>query len=104
MIITICDKYFDTEKIRDLTITNTSVLIDTEDDFYTLRYTDREDIQDALNYQYFKELTRGELQKAVNTIIFVCEFFINSKTQCYMCPLQKQKGCIFTTIPLDWRT
>ena len=104
MIITICDKLFDTEEIRDLTITNTSVLIDTEEDFYTLRYTHEEDIQDALNYQHFKELTRGELQQAVNTIIFVCEFFLNSKTQCYMCPLQKEEGCVFTTIPLEWRT
>ena len=104
MILHINNQEFDTEDIRNLTITNTSVLIETEEDFYTVRYHKREDIQEALDYQHFKELTRGELQQAVNTIILTCEFFLNSKEQCSLCPLQRFEGCVFTTIPLDWRT
>ena len=103
MILTICNQTFDTDIIKELTVTNTSVLIGTENDFYTIRYTNKDDIQDALNYQHFKELTRKELQQAVTTIILVCEYFINSKTQCNLCPLQRAEGCVFTTIPIDWR-
>ena len=63
MIITICDKYFDTEKIRNLTITNTSILINTKKNFYTLHYTNKKNIQNTLNYQYFKKLTKKNYKK-----------------------------------------
>lgn len=103
MIITICNKQFDTEKIQSLSITSTNVLIDTEDNFYNLRWTHEESIQEARNYLKFQKLQKQELMDAVILIMTVCEYFINSKTQCANCPLKRKQGCIFYSIPIDWR-
>lgn len=103
MYINICNKTFETNEIINLIIRNNKVLIDTEEDFYELRYSNKEDIREAEEYLKFKSITRNELLNAVNTIIVVCEYFINSKDQCEDCPLQRKEGCIFTTIPIEWR-
>ena len=100
---TICNQVFDTEVINNITITNSKVLIDTDEDFFELRYTYEEEIIAAKNYLKFKELTRKELLNAVNIIIMTCDYFINNKEQCVPCPLHKRNGCVFTCIPIEWR-
>jgi len=103
MIITICNKQFELEQINDISITATNVFIDTEEDFYNLRYTNEEQIQEAKTYLKFKKLQKEELMEAVMLLITTCNYFINSKTQCSMCPLKRQHGCIFYSVPIDWR-
>ena len=103
MKITICNHQFDTENIIDLNITESSVLIDAKDDFYRLRYTQESEIIEARNYLKFKSLRKRDVMDAVMTIILICDYFINNKTQCELCPLKRNKGCIFESIPIDWR-
>ena len=103
MKITICQQEFDTEEIRSLQITSSKVFIDTEDEYYELRWYKEEDIKAAEEYLRFKELTRKELLDAVNTIMITCDYFINEKEQCKPCPLQKRNDCVFTCIPIEWR-
>ena len=103
MIITICNKEFETQEIRSIKITSSKVFIDTEEDYYELRWITYEDIKAAEDYLRFKELTRKELLDAVNIIMITCDHFLNEKEQCSLCPLQKRNGCVFTCIPLEWR-
>lgn len=103
MIITICDRKFDTEDIKSINIRENKVFVETKDDFFNFRYTDHEEIREAEDYLNFERLTEKELQKAVMTIILVCEFFLNQKEQCVPCPLKKKEGCLFNYLPIDWR-
>lgn len=103
MIIRICEREFDTQTINDITITSSEIMIDTEEEYYMLRYYSEEDIKEAKEFLKFKELTRKELLNAVNIIILTCDYFINNKEQCSACPLQKKNGCVFTNIPIEWR-
>lgn len=103
MQITICNQIFETETIKNIDIAEGRVFIDTDDDYYSLRWTRPEDIREAENYLNFTKLTRRELLDAVNIIILVCDYFINRKEQCNSCPLKKKQGCIFDYTPIDWR-
>ena len=104
MLLNICNQEIDTKDIKNITLTGTAVLIDTEEEYYSLRYTDRNEVKDAELWLKFYELTRKELMQAVNTIMITCDYFINQKEQCSECPLQKKEGCVFTHIPIEWRT
>ena len=103
MKITICNKQFNTETIKDITITEHNVLVDAEDDFYRIRYTKEEDIVDARTYLRFKTMQKEDLMNAVMIIITTCDYFINSKSQCAFCPLKRDQGCVFNSNPIDWR-
>lgn len=103
MYITVCDKQFPIETILNIKITDSKVFIETTDDFFDLRYTSEEQLQEAKGWLKIKDITLSELREAVTLIITVCTIFINTKEQCYQCPLKKRNGCVFSTIPLNWR-
>lgn len=103
MYIKICNQIFDTNEINSITITETKVLIDTKEEFYNLRWCNEEEITEARNYLKLQQLTKTELLNAVNIIIIVCNYFLSTKEQCEPCPLKKKNGCVFTTIPNEWR-
>ena len=103
MILTICNYQFDTDDIKSIDIRESKVFVETKEDFFNLRWTDPEEIQEAQEYLKFEKLTEKELQQAVMTIILVCDYFLNRKEQCAPCPLKKQQGCIFSYLPIDWR-
>lgn len=103
MIITICNKQFDTQEIKSIDIRESKIFVETKDDFFNFRWTEQEEIQEAKDYLKFEELTEKELHEAVTTIILVCEFFLNQKEQCIPCPLKKKEGCLFNYLPIDWR-
>lgn len=103
MLITICNQTFDTNEIESLSIRDGRVLIDTAENFYNLRWYNKEDIKEAEAYLKFRTLTRKELMEAVNIIMVTCDYFINEKEQCKPCPLKKKDGCIFEHAPIDWR-
>lgn len=103
MILTICNKQFDTQDIKSIDIREHKVFIETYDDFFNFRWTEQEEIREAEDYLKFKKLTQEGLHEAVTTIIMVCEYFLNQKEQCAPCPLKKQQGCIFSYLPIDWR-
>jgi hypothetical protein len=103
MIITICGIDFDTDTINYITINESKILIDTAEDFFDMHWSCEEDISAARTYLKIQELTKKELLQAVDTIVMICDYFINSKDQCAPCPLQKRNGCVFTCIPIEWR-
>ena len=103
MKITICNKSFDTDQINDIIITPNNVLIDANDDFYKLKYSNESEIDEAKTYLKFKSLRKTDLIEAVMILITTCDYFINSKSQCELCPLKRKKGCIFHSNPIDWR-
>lgn len=103
MQITICNQVFDTNEIKTLTIKEGRVFVETEEDFFNLRWFNKEEIQEAENYLRFQTLTRDQLYDAVNIIMTTCDYFINTKEQCEPCPLKKKQGCIFNYTPIDWR-
>ena len=102
MQITICNQLFDTNDIKDITIKDGRIFIDTDEEYYNLRWHRKEDIEEAEQYLRFKTLTRKELMDAVNIIMITCDYFINTKEQCAPCPLKKKQGCVFNYIPIDW--
>lgn len=104
MILRIGNERISTERIKGITITSKAVLVDGVDDFWKINYRDESEIQDAINWKEFQELTRRELRKAVDTIILTCEHYINEKEMCSSCPLQNNRGCILTEIPIEWRS
>lgn len=104
MEIRICNRIYDTSTIRNLNIANGQVFIDTETDYEVLRYHNDEDIRQAKLWLELSTINRTTIMSCVDTLIMVCEHFINSKEQCLMCPLKKSRGCIFTTIPMNWRS
>lgn len=103
MNITVCGKVFDTKLIRGISINDTKIHIDAEDDFYSFAYRDEKEIIEAKRWLKIKETTLPELQAAVTLIITVCEEFLSQKEQCENCPLKRRKGCVFTEIPINWR-
>lgn len=103
MIITVCNQQFDTKDIKMLDIKEGRVFIETEEDFFNIRYTSADEIEEAKNYLKFQTLTRKQLIDAVEIIMITCDYFINEKEQCTPCPLKKKKGCIFGQVPIEWR-
>ena len=103
MYITVCGKQIPEDTIQDITITSTKVFIDTTDDYFDLRYSQEEDIKEARDWLQAKQATLPELKQAVSLIILTCNFYINTKEQCSRCPLRRRFGCVFNTIPLNWR-
>lgn len=103
MQLNICNMMFDTQDIKSIDIREGKVFVETYDDFLNLRYKDKEEIKEAEEYLKFQKITENDLQSAVMTIIFVCEYFLNQKEQCAPCPLKKKQGCIFQYLPIDWR-
>ena len=103
MWLTICNRQFNTESIRSITITERNVLIDTEEDFYNLKYKQEEDIIEAKGWLRLQNITEKDISEAVKIIMLICNDYINKKEQCNSCPLKKQTGCVFQHIPIDWR-
>lgn len=104
MIITVCNRKFNTKDIQNIRIHEGRIFITTEEDYYEMRFTREDDIKQARDYMHFQEITRKELIDAVDLIMITCDFFINEKEQCEPCPLKKREGCIFGRIPIDWRS
>ena len=104
MFITVCNQTIDVQSILSVIIKDNEVLIDTTEDFLRIKYSSLDEITELKNWQKFSTLTRAELQEALNLLYITCEFFINMKDQCTDCPLKRKEGCVFTTIPIDWRT
>lgn len=103
MELIICNKNFKTEDIEDLRVTDKEVFITLADDFVRLKYKKEEDIQDALLYLKLQDITYQDIFEAMQILIGVCDVYINSKTQCITCPLNKKHGCILQTIPINWK-
>jgi len=103
MILRIAGKAFNTESIVDIIISDNQVLIQTHEDFHRIRYTNEEEIIEAKNWLKFHSLTKKDLLEAIHILMITCDFFINTKEQCELCPLSKKDGCVFTSIPIDWR-
>ena len=103
MYITVCNKQFPVEDIQSIKITDSKVFIETTDDFFDMRYTSEEQLQEARGWLKAKSITLPELREAVTLIITVCTVFLNTKEQCFQCPLKKKNGCVFSTIPINWR-
>lgn len=103
MIVTICNKKFNSEEIRSIHITSTEVFVETEEDYFALRYLSEEELVGARNWLKFQNITNKDLLDAVNLLIITCDYYINSKTQCYSCPLKRKEECIFNYMPIDWR-
>ena len=93
----------DTNSIKEVTIRDGEVLLDTQENFYRLRYLTEDEIVELRHFQRFKTLSRSELMEALNLLMITCDFFLNTKTQCQYCPLHKKDGCVFNTIPINWR-
>lgn len=105
MKLNISGRIFDTEEIRELSIRENQreVFVTTYNDFYRIKYRSQKDIQDVIYYQKLSELTTKDIHNAMYVLIMTCEFFINSKEQCKLCPLNKNTYCILQTIPNNWR-
>lgn len=103
MYINICNKLFDVQDIQNVIIKDKEILLETNDDFHRLKYNTQEEIMELNNWIKFNNLTKEDLLQALHLIIITCEFFINTKEQCKICPLKKKDGCVFTSIPLDWK-
>lgn len=102
MTLNIGNRLFDSDEINYLTIRDTEVFLDYKDDFVRISYTSKEEIRDALLYKKLQELTYQDIYEAIQILITVCTYFINSKEQCVHCPLHKKK-CILTTLPINWK-
>ena len=72
MIITVCNQQFDTQDIKTLDIKEGRVFIETEEDFFNIRYTNADEIEEAKNYLKFQTLTRKQLIDAVEIIMITC--------------------------------
>lgn len=103
MILKICNRYFQTENIDHITITDKKVLITLSDDFVMLNYRKEEDIADARLYLKLQNITYQDIYEAVQVLAGICDVFINSKSQCSTCPLHKKFGCMLQTIPINWK-
>jgi hypothetical protein len=102
MELNICKKHFDSEEIVSIRITKTNCMVDTGDDFFNFKYKSESEIRDARFYLKLQSLTYKDLYDAITTLVFVCNYYINSKNQCQYCPLHKQSGCLIQTIPINW--
>lgn len=103
MELVICNRNFKAEDIENLQITDKEVFITLDDDFIRLKYKKEEDIHDALLYLKLQNITYQDIYEAMQILIGVCDVYINSKTQCITCPLNKRHGCILQTIPINWK-
>lgn len=103
MYLTIAGKQFKTDDIRGIVIKEDEIFLDTTDNFHRIRYSNEEEIVEAKTWLKFHNLNKTELIEAIHLLILTCEFFINTKEQCKLCPLSKKDGCVFTSIPIDWR-
>ena len=102
MYITVCGRKIQSSDIREINITDQRVLIDTKEDFISLRYSNEDEIKEARSWMKIKTLTNKELNDAIKLLTIICDNYINTYTQCVECPLHRKTGCMITTIPVNW--
>lgn len=105
MKLNISGRVFDTDDIYEISIRENQkeVFITTNEDFYRIKYRSEKDIADVIYWKKLSDITTQDIHNAIYTLIILCEFFINSKTQCLECPLFKNNQCLLNTIPNNWR-
>jgi len=105
MKLNISGRVFDTDDIYEISIRENQkeVFITTNEDFYRIKYRSERDIEDVIYWKKLSDITTQDIHNAIYTLIILCEFFINSKTQCLECPLFKNNQCLLNTIPNNWR-
>lgn len=105
MEITICNHRFDSREIRNITFNanNTKIFVDTNDDFFVFNYKFENEVIEAKQWIRLQTLSMKELNEAITTIMSVCNYFINTNSQCSLCPIKRNKGCLFETIPINWK-
>lgn len=105
MKLRIANRQFDSEEIRELRVREElkEVFVTTHEDFYRIKYRSEKDIEDVRLYKKMDNLTNRDVQEAVYILFIVCEFFINTKTQCNGCPLFQNNRCMLMTEPINWR-
>lgn len=105
MEVHICDRKFDSNDIKNISFnhSNTKIFIDTDDDFIILSFNDESDIIEAKQWIRLQQLSLKELNEAISIIINVCNYFINTETQCSLCPIKRTRGCLFENIPINWK-
>lgn len=105
MKLNISGRVFDTDDIYEISIRENQkeVFITTNEDFYRIKYRSEKDIADVIYWKKLSDTTTQDIHNAIYTLIILCEFFINSKTQCLECPLFKNNQCLLNIIPNNWR-
>jgi len=103
MIISICNKEFDTENIYSIRIKDKEVMIDANNDFYRLPYSTEEEIREAKDWLRFKEISKEQIIDAASILMLVCDYYLNQYNQCEECPLQRNYGCLTQLAPMNWR-
>ena len=105
MLLRIAGRVFDTNEVNEISIRENQreVFITTNEDFYRIKYRSEKDIEDVIYWKKLANITAKDIHNALYTLIITCDYFINSKEQCKNCPLYKNKYCILTTIPINWR-
>lgn len=105
MKLNISGRVFDTDDIYEISIRENQkeVFITTNEDFYRIKYRSEKDIADVIYWKKLSDITTQDIHNAIYILIILCEFFINSKTQCLECPLFKNNQCLLNTIPNNWR-
>ena len=103
MELIIAHRRFVSEEIKNIVIRDDRVFVDTKEDFFNIPYKNTEEIRDAVLWKRLQNITLKDVQDAVETLIFICDAFINTKTQCEGCPLHNNHGCKLNKIPIDWR-
>ena len=102
MILNICGRKFKSEEIVDIKIKDKEIHIFTTNDFYKLPFNSTDEIKDATLFIKCNSITLRDVYEALITLNTICEFFINSQTQCKECPLHRNH-CILQEIPINWR-
>ena len=106
MHIRVSNRIFDSEEIIEIRLNEDikEVFVTTTEDFFRVRYRTDADIADVRLWEKLHNLTFRDINNAVYTLFIVCDYFINTKEQCSECPLKKHIKCIFSDIPINWRT
>lgn len=106
MILNISGYMFDTDELEDIFHREEikTVFITTSTyGFQKIKYDTEEEVTDLLIWEKLQTITNKDVFQAAYTLSMVCEYYINSKTQCIECPLQNELGCMLNTIPINWR-
>ena len=106
MILNIAGYFYDTDDLEDIYIREdiSAIFITTTDNqFQRIDYEEESEINDLLTWQNLQSISRRDVHRAMNILFVVCEYYVNSKSQCEGCPLHNEKGCLLNTIPVNWR-
>lgn len=106
MILNIAGEFFNTDEFEDIFHREEIKTVFITTSTYgcqRIEYDSLEEIQDLVMWERLQTITNKDVFQAMYTLIMVCEYYVNSKTQCIECPLQNELGCMLNTIPINWR-